>query len=104
MAHDKQVVRACAEAGDRKVRTDPISESWQPRPLCCDRGADDARVPRARHSLGARNGAAVWPAEPGALAPLRAHTAAVGALKFNPTRMILASACAQPAVALWLPC
>ena len=46
-----------------------------------------------------------WQTQTGAaLAPLRAHTAAVGALKFNPTRMILASACAQPAVALWLPC
>ena len=85
MAHDKQMVRACAEAGDRKVRTDPISESWQPRPLCCDRGADDARVACARHSLGARNGAAVWPAEPRALAELRvggyAHTVTDTALR-----------------------
>ena len=36
-----------------------------------------------------------------ALPPLQGHTGPVGALKVNPTRMLLASACS--ALCLWLP-
>ena len=60
--------------------------------------------PDAEYVLSGSEDGTVWrwrTATGEALPPLQGHTGPVGALKVNPTRMLLASACS--ALCLWLP-